>query len=84
MDSTNWLPDKDTTGLFNKQEAADFFRRMKIHYIGFLVYPIVFTQNPNFVLKVGKVPPVMDPIVAGDVLFDTEFKVSVILHKYKD
>ena len=43
-----------------------------------LVYPRVFTTNTNMTLKIGQVPPVMDPMVSGDVVLDTEFEVSMV------
>ena len=82
MDSQNWLPDGSSHGLFTETEAADFLRKLKIHFIGFLVFPRVFTTKPNFSLKIGQVPPVMDPLVAGKILYDTEFKVKVQLTIY--
>ena len=71
------LTDPSTTGSFSKEEAALFHDRLKIHFIGFLVYPAVFLKNPNFSLKMGKVPPIMDVAVAGDFLLDTEFEVKI-------
>ena len=40
------------------------------------MYPIVFLKNPNFPLKIGQVPPMMDPMISGDVLYDTEYEVG--------
>ena len=77
MEETSLLHDKSTTGSFSKAEAASFHERLKIHFIGFLVYPAVFLKNPNFSLKMGKVPPIKDVAVTGDFLLDTEFQVKL-------
>ena len=51
-------------------------------FFSFLVFPTVFCRSPNFKLKIGHVPPVMEPIVAGDILLDTEFKVKIVHVSY--
>ena len=73
------MPTESTTGHFNKKESEDFFHRLRCHFVGFIVFPAVFCKNPNFLLKIGDVPPIMDPMVSGEVLYDTEFKVSSVL-----
>ena len=78
MHPTNWQPTDSSTGKFTKEESADFFHRLNLHFVSYLVYPRVFTTNPNITLKIGQVPPVMDPKVSGDVVLDTEFEVSLI------
>ena len=65
-----------SAGVFSRKDVKNFFKSLRIHFIGFLVYPAVFTTNHRFPLKIGKVPPVIDPLVAGPILLDTEFKVS--------
>ena len=42
------------------------------------MFPTVFCRGPNFKLKIGHVPPVMEPIVSGDIILDTEFKVECV------
>ena len=64
------------TGTFDQKETASFFDRLKMHFISFLVYPRVFTKNPNFALRIGEVPTVMDPRVTGSTLFNTEYQAS--------
>ena len=75
MTSSHWQPSNSSSGRFSKDESSDFFRRLRLHFVSFLVYPRVFTKNPNFNIGIGQVPPVMDPIVSGDVVFDTECEV---------
>ena len=79
MDLGCLTPSPSSTGVFTKDQAAAFYKDLKLHFIGFLVFPRVFLNNPNFSLKIGQVPPVMDPTIAGDVLFDTECEVSTQL-----
>ena len=81
MDPGCLTPSPSSTGVFTKDQAAAFYKDLKLHFIGFLVFPRVFLNNPNFSLKIGQVPPVMDPTIAGDVLFDTECEVSTQLVK---
>ena len=78
MHPTNWQPNESSTGTFSKDESANFFHRLNLHFVSYLVYPRVFTKNPNMTLKIGQVPPVMDPMVSGDLVLDTEFEVSLI------
>ena len=59
---------ENCTGKFEKEEAANFFDRLKMHFISFLVYPRVFTKTPNFHLRIGEVPPVMEIEMARDSL----------------
>ena len=81
MDQSNWQVAEGCSGTFSKAESASFFHRLNIHFISFLVYPRVFTSNPNFCLRIGEVPPVMNPRVSGDILFDTEYQASSIFHQ---
>ena len=76
MDPGCLTPNPSSTGVFTKDQAAAFYEDLKLHFIGFLVYPIVFLKNPNFPLKIGQVPPMMDPMISGDVLYDTEYEVG--------
>ena len=78
MHPTNWQPDESSTGQFSNEESADFFHRLNLHFVSYLVYPRVFTTNRNMTQKIGQVPPVMDPMVSGDVVLDTEFEVSMV------
>ena len=80
IDPACLTPHQSTTGVFSKDQAASFLQSLKLHFIGFLVYPAVFLKNPNFPLKIGQIPPVIDPTIAGDVLFDTEFEVCVVIY----
>ena len=32
----------------------------------------MFMKNPNLPLKIGQIPPVMDPLLSGSIVFDTE------------
>ena len=75
MSSSHREPSDSSSGRFSKDESSDFYRRLRLHFVSYLVYPRVFTKNPNFNIGIGQVPPVMDPIVSGEVLFDTEFEV---------
>ena len=76
MEQSNWHVEETCTGEFQQCESADFFERLKMHFVSYLVYPRVFTNNPNFNLRIGEVPPVMDPRVSGSTLFDTEYQAS--------
>ena len=67
MDSSCLTPSQSTTGLFTKDQASAFYEDLKLHFIGFLVYPAAFLKNPNFPLKIGQVPPVMDSSISGAV-----------------
>ena len=78
MNQSNWQVAEGCSGTFSKADSADFYHRLNIHFISFLVYPRVFTSNPNFCLRIGEVPPVMNPRVSGDILFDTEYQASSI------
>ena len=80
MDPSCFTPDPSSTGVFTKDQAAAFYEDLKLHFIGFLVYPRVFLNNPNFPLKIGQVPPLMDPMIAGEVLYDTESQVGILCY----
>ena len=54
IEETSLLHDKSTTGSFSKAEAASFHERLKIHFIGFLVYPAFFSEKPKFLIEDGK------------------------------
>ena len=72
MDTTNWTVEEDVTGKFSAAEAEDYWKSLWIHFIGFLVYPRVFSQQSQFPVKIGKVPPILNPKIAGPELFNTE------------
>ena len=72
MDTTNWTVEEDVTGKFSAAEAEDYWKSLRIHFIGFLVYPRVFSQQSQFPVKIGKVPPILNPKIAGPELFNTE------------
>ena len=84
MDASSWLPTDSTSGHFTQEEAREFYQDLREHYISFLVFPAVFCKNPNFPLRVGNVPPVMDLILAGDKIYDTEFKKDSHILKNKN
>ena len=81
MDKSNWTVDDDVTGQFSPAEAEKFWESLHIHFVSFLVYPCVFTQQAPFPIKISQVPPVLHPRLAGDVLFNTEFKKNSYLLK---
>ena len=74
MDEIHLEPEEPerTKGEFSKEESAAFYRKLRLHFVQYLVYPILFLKNPNFQLKIGQVPPVMDPLLAGSTVYDTE------------
>ena len=74
---------ENVEGTFSRLDAYEYFQQLKGHFISYLVYPSVFLKNPNFSLKIGCIPPVMDSALYGDVLYDTEYKVSLVLIKYE-
>ena len=81
MDKSNWTVDDDVTGQFTPSEAEKFWESLHIHFVSFLVFPCVFTQQAPFPIKISQVPPVLHPRLAGDVLFNTEFKKNSYLLK---
>ena len=83
MDSTSWLPSSTASGKFTAEEAEEFYIRLREHFISFLVFPAVFCKNPNFPIKMGNVPPILNPVVAGDTLYDTEFEKNSHILKNK-
>ena len=78
MEESSLEPDESEpqSGQFNKEESADFFRKLNLHFIQYLVFPRVFMNNPNFQLKMGQIPPIMNPLLSGATLFDTEREAS--------
>ena len=83
MDSQTWLPTETPSGQFTAEEAQDFYIRLREHFIGYLVFPAVFCKNPNFPIKIGCVPPIINPVVAGKILYDTEFEKDSHILKNK-
>ena len=81
MDKANWTVEDHVTGQFTPTDAEDFWKTLRIHFISYLVYPRVFTQQASFPIKISQVPPVMHPRLAGDVLFSTEFRKNSYLLK---
>ena len=80
MDQTNWTVEAGVTGKFTPSEAETFWESLHVHFVSFLVYPTVFYQQANFPIKIGQVPPIVDPKVAGKTLFNTEhLKDSYVL-----
>ena len=76
MDSSNWTPSNDVSGVFTRNDVDNFMYQLRQHFVGYLVFPSLFLKNPNFKLQIGSVPPILDPIVCGELSYDTEFKVS--------
>ena len=74
MESNSWVPSEPPSGTFSADEAQNFYIRLREHFISYLVFPAVFCRNPNFPMKIGSVPPVVNPVIAGDSLYDTEFE----------
>ena len=80
MDQTNWTVEDDVTGKFTLAKAEEYWKNLNVHHIGYIVYPRVFTQQCSFPVKIGKVPPIVDPRIAGSELFSTEhLKDSYVL-----
>ena len=63
MDSKTWLLSEAPSGPFSAAEAEGFYIGLREHFIGYLVYPAVFCENPNFPLKIGSVPPVVKSLL---------------------
>ena len=83
MDSQTWLPTEAPSGQFTAEEAEGFYTRLREYFIGYLVFPAVFCKNPNFPIKIGCVPPIINPVVAGKTLYDTEFEKDSHILKNK-
>ena len=83
MESNSWVPTEPPSGIFTAEEAQNFYIRLREHFISYLVFPAVFCRNPNFPLKIGGVPPVVNPAIAGDFLYDTEFEKDSHILKNK-
>ena len=48
--------------------------------ISYIVYPAVFCLQSRFPVKIGQVPPILNPKIAGHELFNTEhLKDSLVL-----
>lgn len=61
-------------GSFTAKASEDFFLSLRTHFISFLVFPSTFVLNTSFLISVGNVPPIIQPLVAGSVLHNTEHK----------
>ena len=83
MESNSWVPSEPPSGTFSADEAQNFYIRLREHFISYLVFPAVFCRNPNFPMKIGSVPPVVNPVIAGDSLYDTEFEKDSHILKNK-
>ena len=80
MDTTNWTVEDSVTGVFTPDEAAKYWEKLKVKFISFLDYPRVFCDQSKFPVKIGQVPPIVHPLVAGREMFNTEhMKNSYIL-----
>ena len=80
MDNTNWTVEENVTGKFTASEAANYWEKLKIHFLSYLVYPRIFCQQALFPIKIGQVPPILNPMIAGQELFNTEhMKNSYVL-----
>ena len=81
MDKINWTVEDNVTGQFTSSETENFWESLRVHFISFLVYPRVFTQQASFPIKISQVPPVLHPRLAGNILFNTEYKKNSYLLK---
>ena len=72
MDATNWTVEEEVTGKFTASEAEKYWEQLRIHFIGYLVYPRIFSQQALFPVKIGQVPPILNPKISGKELFKTE------------
>ena len=72
MDKTNWTVEENVTGKFTASEAEKYWESLRIHFISYLVFPGVFCLQAIFPIKIGQVPPILHPILAGNELYNTE------------
>ena len=74
LSKTNLEVPVQTDGSFTLQETREFFTSLRIHFISFLVFPWTFCETASFLINLANVPPIVQPLVAGSVLYNTELK----------
>ena len=80
MDITNWTIEENLTGKFTTLEAENYWDKLRIHFLSYLVFPGLFPLQAPFPVKIGQVPPILNSKIAGTVLYNTEhLKKSYIL-----
>ena len=84
MEISNWTVEEKVTGTFTPAEAKQYWDKLRVHFITYLVYPRVFTQQSQFHVKIGQVPPILHLVIAGEVLFNTEHKKNSYVLKNID
>ena len=55
----------------NKKDAELFFERLRCHFIKFLFLPSI-AREIKFLLKIDEVPPIINPLASGDILYNSE------------
>ena len=62
-----------------KQESDNFFDDLRCHFVNYLIMPSV-ARELKFVLKIDEVPPIVNTLAAGELLYSSEhLKDSKIL-----
>ena len=85
MSDANWdITSRDIPGeTISKKEASTFFESLRCHFIKYLLLPSV-AREVKFVLKMNEVPPVVNSLAAGEVLYTSEHVKDSKLMKYRD
>ena len=85
MSDANWdIASKDNPGeTISKEEASTFFESLRCHFIKYLILPSV-AREVKFVLKMNQVPPVVNALAAGEVLYNSEHVKDSKLMKNRD
>ena len=65
MDSSNWKIEENITGIFSAEDAANYWHKLRTHFVSYLVYPGLFPLQAPYPVKIGQVPPVLNPMIAG-------------------
>ena len=79
MTSANWDVSHNPKETFTSFEAETFYDDLRCHFINYLIFPSIARQV-KFAMKMDEVPPVVNALAAGDLLYNSEhLKDSKIL-----
>ena len=79
MTRVNFEASEDAKETMTKVDSETYFDGFRCHFIKFLIHPSIATQI-KFTLKMDKVPPVINSLASGDILYNSEhIKDSKIL-----
>ena len=71
LSKDNWEVSESPSETLSKLEAEKYFDSLLCRFLKFLIYPSIASKL-KFTLKMNEVPPVLNSLASGDVLYNSE------------